>query len=420
MLRIKKTYGAKSSTYFILFILSVGIHKSNYLIEQLTGFNIQNFVGISLLTFPLAFLIISYYNSSARKFNMGKNDDSLLMKIVLFYINLLLLYGLIMGNDKAIIFQEYWTGMIVLFSYKIAKNKNIWQLFERKLIIIFLIFSVLVFIGNSYTQVHLMEDGYDAFETGTTTALMSYNLAPVLDFWPFIFLLSFFNKKIKKYRILTYIPLIIYLSFQLFFLKRAPSVRAISFLILAMIIKMKISGNNNAIVKQFFAFAVIGIVISLAIPKALLDRFETKDSARQDEAKGMLTQLTPLEFVIGRGLGGTYYVEQGGIVQSINEEGRAVTANMHIGAFYPILKGGGVLFFLICYHVLSTVFRNIKRIKKLSKEGLTSLIFLIVYSVFRLIEGPISPGAIFDALLFGMSLGYLNRNKNYGFKNLPN
>lgn len=416
MLIIKKSYDVKSSTYFILFILSVGIHKSNYLIEQLTGINIQNLVGISLLTFPLVFLIISYYNSSARKFNMGKNEDSLLMKTVFFYINLLLLYGLFVGNDTTIIFQEYWTGMIVLLSYKIAKSKNIWLLFEGKLIIIFLIFSVLVFLGNSYTQVHLLEDGYDALERGTTTALMSYNIAPILDFWPFIFLLTFFNKKIKKFRILTFAPLFIYLAFQLFFLKRAPSVRAISFLILAMIIKMKISGNSNAIIKQFFAFAVIGIVISLATPKALLDRFEIKDSARQDEAKGMLTQLTPLEFLIGRGLGGTYYVENGGIVQSINEEGRAISANMHIGAFYPILKGGFLLFVLICYHIMTTVIRNIKRIQKLSKEGLASLIFLIVYSVFRLIEGPISPGSIFDALLFGMSLGYLNTNKNYILK----
>ena len=109
--------------------------------------------------------------------------------------------------------------------------------------------------------------------------------------------------------------------------------------------------NSNAIIKQVFAFAVIGIVVSLFTPKALLDRFETKDSARQDEAKGMFTQLTPLELVIGRGLGGTYYVEKGGIVQSINNEGRAVSANMHIGALYPILKGGVLLFLLIFYSI---------------------------------------------------------------------
>tara|TARA_R110002049_G_scaffold125367_1_gene280973 strand:- start:12722 stop:13978 length:1257 start_codon:yes stop_codon:yes gene_type:complete len=410
MLRKNYNYEKKSSTYFILFILSVGLHKSDYLILQLTGISIQSTIGVSLLSFPLIFLVLSYYYRPARNINTGKNEDSLLMKIIFFYVNILLFYGLIVKNDVTIIFLEYWTGMIVLLSYKISKSENLWLLFESKLKVIFLIFSVLVFLGNGYTQVHLMEDGYDAFETGTTTALVSYNMAPILDFWPFVFLLSFFNKKIK-YRILALVPLIIYLAFQLFFLKRAPSVRAISFLILAMIIKMKISGNSNAIIKQFFAFIVIGVLVSLAIPKALLDRFETKDSARQDEAKVMLTHLSPLEIIIGKGLGGTYYVEQGGIVQSINEEGRAISANMHIGAFYPILKGGLLLFFLIFYHILSTVFRNIKRVQKLSKEGLASLIFLIVYSVFRLIEGPISPGSIFDALLFGMSLGYLNRNK---------
>ncbi|MFT5213162.1 MAG: hypothetical protein ACI9WV_000879 [Patiriisocius sp.] len=420
MFRKSNTYSKKSTTFFILFILSVGLHKSNYLILQLTGISIQSTIGISLLLFPLIFLALSYYYSPERNINTRKSEDSFLMKTLFFYINLLLLYGLIIENNISIIFLEYWTGMIILLSYKIAKSENIWLLFEGKLIVVFFIFSFLVFLGNGYTQIHLKEFGYDAFETGITTALVSYNIAPMLDFWPFLFLMGFFNKKIKKYKILTFIPLAIYLSFQLFFLKRAPSVRAISFLLLAIFIKMKISENYKMFTKLMLSLISIVVVALLFTPEALINRFKTEDTSRQDEASAMLAQLTPLEMLFGRGLGGIYYVEEGGIVQSINEEGRAVSANMHIGAIYPILKGGALLFFLIFYHIISTVIRNIKRVKKLSKEGLTSLIFLIVYSLFRLIEGPFSTGAIFDALLFGMSLGCLNRNKNYGFKNPPN
>jgi hypothetical protein len=400
-----------SRTFFILFVLSVGIHKSNYLISQLIGINIQNIIKVSLLIFPLLFLLISYRYSSSKRIITKKNKDSLLLNVLFFYINLLLVYGVIIGNDITNIFQEYWTGLLVLFSYKIAASKDIWNLFEGKLHIIFLIFAALVFLGKGYTDVDLAEFGYDAFETGITTALLAYSMAPILDFWPFLFLLGFFNKKIKKSQILVFTPLVIYLSFQLFFLKRAPSVRAISFLLLAIFIKMKISENNKMFTKLMLSLISIVVVALLFTPEALKDRFKTEDTSRQDEASGMLAQLTPLEMLFGRGLGGIYYVEEGSIIESINDEGRPVSSNMHIGAIYPILKGGIILFFLIFYHIFTTVYRNVKRLKNLSKEGLSCLVFLIVYSLFRLIEGPVSPGSIFDALLFGMSLGYLNRNK---------
>ena len=369
-----------------------------------------------MLLFPLPFLFIAYRYSSSRKINTKKNKDSLVVNIIFSYVNILLFYGLIRGNNIENIIFEYWTAVFLLLSHKIATSEDIWILFKGKLLIVFFIFSILVFLGTKYTLTHLVEIGYDALSTeGSTTGLMAYDMSPILDFWPFLFLLGFFNKKIKKFRIVIYLPFIIYLLFQLFFLKRAPSVRAISILILATFIKMKLSTNNYAFIKQIFVFITLGIVILSYTPEGLKERFKTKDTARQDESLGMLSQLNPLEFVFGRGLGGYYNVQRGGVVQYINNDGKEVSSIIHIGAAYPILKGGLLLFFLIFYHILKTVYISLKKIKKLSEEELSCLVFLIVYSVFRLIEGPFSLGAIFDALLFGMSLGYLNRSKKPQF-----
>ena len=404
-----------SQTFFIFFVLTIGIHKSNFIINEFTGLDIQSIIQISLLTFPLPFLFIAYRYSSSRKENTKKNKDSLLVNIIFFYVNILLFYGLIRGNKIDNIFFEYLTAIFLLLSHKIASSEEIWILFKGKLIIVFFIFSILVFLGTKYTLTHLVEIGYDALSPeGSPTGLMAYDMSPMLDFWPFLFLLGFFNEKIK-YRILIYSPFIIYLFFQVFFLKRAPSVRAISILILALFIKMKLSTNNYAFIKQIFVFITLGIVILSYTPEGLKERFNTQDTARQNEALGMFTQLNPLEFVIGRGLGGYYNVQRGGIVQYTNNEGKELSSIMHIGAAYPILKGGLLLFFLIFYHILKTVYISFRRIKELSEEELSCLVFLIVYSVFRLIEGPFSLGAIFDALLFGMSLGYLNRSKKPQF-----
>ncbi|MEQ6123443.1 hypothetical protein AAON49_04510 [Pseudotenacibaculum sp. MALMAid0570] len=404
------SYRKISGILFFLFILSVGLHKSNYLINQLSGVNIESIIGITLLAFPLLFLFLSYYYSPSRRIYSIKRKDSFVVNIIFFYVHCLLVYGVIRGNDLSSLFQEYWTSLVILLAYKISSEDYIWKMFEGKLRITFFVFAGLVFLGRSYTLEHLSVLGYDALETGNTTAVLSYTMAPMLDFWPFLFLLPFFNKEKKvRNKILIFLPLIVYLGFQLYFLKRAPSARAISFLILATAINMKITGNSKIFIRQIFLLGTIASLMFVFTPEALVKRFQTKDTARQDEAVQMISQLSVYELLIGRGLGGDYVVNQGGIVQFIDNKGKPVSTSVHIGAVYPILKGGFFFFFLVLFHILSTVYKSAIRIKELSSRELSCLVFLIIYSLFRLIEGPLTPGSVFDALLFGMSLGYLNR-----------
>ena len=145
-----------SQTFFIFFVLTIGIHKSNFIINEFTGLDIQSIIQISLLTFPLPFLFIAYRYSSSRKENTKKNKDSLLVNIIFFYVNILLFYGLIRGNKIDNIFFEYLTAIFLLLSHKIASSEEIWILFKGKLIIVFFIFSILVFLGTKYTLTHLV------------------------------------------------------------------------------------------------------------------------------------------------------------------------------------------------------------------------------------------------------------------------
>ena len=64
-----------SQTFFIFFILAVGIHKSNFIINEFTGLDIQSIIQISLLLFPLPFLFIAYRYSSSIKINTKKNNN---------------------------------------------------------------------------------------------------------------------------------------------------------------------------------------------------------------------------------------------------------------------------------------------------------------------------------------------------------
>ena len=104
-----------SQTFFIFFILAVGIHKSNFIINEFTGLDIQSIIQISLLLFPLPFLFIAYRYSSSRKINTKKNKDSLVVNIIFSYVNILLFYGLIRGNNIENIIFEYkiWRAQFI-------------------------------------------------------------------------------------------------------------------------------------------------------------------------------------------------------------------------------------------------------------------------------------------------------------------
>ena len=111
-----------------------------------------------------------------------------------------------------------------------------------------------------------------------------------------------------------------------------------------------------------------------------------------------------------------YHSAKDGIVERINEDGVEVKSTLHIGFGDSILKGGLILFILISLHGISLIIKNLNRIKLISNEQFVGLAFLITFLLFRLIEGGLTPGSIFNAVLFGMSLGILENNKDIRIK----
>jgi hypothetical protein len=405
-----------SAKYFILFVLSVGIHKCNYLFSQIIGLNFQSIIGITLLSFPLLFLYLSYYFS---KDVTPFYSNSRYVQLIFIYINILLIYGILNGNFVQRAFEEYWTGLIVLLSYKLSNSKAIWNLFEKELIWIYIGFSFLVYIGTGYVQDHLLSGEFENIQFDSiTVSSVAYDISPILDFWPFILLLGMSaHKKIGFAKYLHLLPVIIYVLFQFYFLKRAPTIRAVFHFSLGTI--LLIYYQTTAEKKGIRALAILFVFLFLAyffLPENLSDRFKTEDKARQNELANMFSQLSYDEWIFGRGLGGEYNSGVDGIYERINQKGVEVKSTLHLGFGDSILKGGLILFSLISLHGISLIIKNLNRIKLISKEQFAGLGFLITFLLFRFIEGGISPGSIFNAVLFGMSLGVLENNKDIRIK----
>lgn len=400
----------KSTYFFLLFIIAVIIHKCNYLFSQHYGLNIQSIFSFSLLFFPIIFLSISYhFNKEASPLFI----NSRFVNLILIYTHLLLFYGLVRGNSITVILNEYWTSWIVLFSYKLANSKSIWKLFEKELFYIFLIAAYFVYLGVGYAQEHLLVDHFDASRIDSVTvASVAYDISPILDFWPLIVVYSIFKKE-RKFRAvhLKYlVPFVIYLAFQFYFLKRAPTIRSIfQILILFLIARVYFDWSRKVVLRITSLFIVVVLLVVLFFPQNLMERFKTNDDSRQEELLNMFSQLNVLEMLVGRGLGGEFISANNGVVERIDSDGNGVKSTLHIGIGDTVLKGGLFFLSLISFHIIYLFSRLLLNIKKCSQEQFTAFCLLICFVTFRFIEGGITPGAIFNGMLFGLCIGILEK-----------
>jgi len=402
--------------YVLLFILSVGLHKLNYLIDEVSGLNIQESLGFTLLVFPFLFLFLAYLKAQTLT-NFNPWVASFHVRFIIIYTFFLLLYGRIAGNSSMYL-DELWTAFIVFFSYKLGALDSVWNLFRGKIVWVYLIFACFVLLATQYKQKEIAYGNYDLqkFEGNTVTS-EAYNVSPILDFWPLIFLINLYSyKKGFWIKFVTYLPLVIYLLFQIYFLKRAPTGRVIFYLIVSFVVLLYI---NKSYSRNF------GLIISLLIglfifysfiPEDLVERFYTEDKSRQVELVGMLSNLNSVEVFFGKGLGGEFLVGGDGVSERLNKYGREVKSTLHIGIGDAILKGGLVLFFAIFSHVFVALKFGLSNIKRINNIGLTAFVFLLVFTIFRLIEGGLTPGAVFNAFGFGLSLGALDRQRISGIR----
>jgi hypothetical protein len=392
-----------SSLFFLLFFVVVIAQKSNYLITILTGINIEYFFGgVSFMYYSIFVFFLAYIFS--RKYSLLKSKKIFIYLFI--YSNLLLLLGFLLGNAIFNILIDYWIMILITISYLFGKDIDKWNLFRKELVVLFYFSAMLVLLGTVHLSSNFLEFSDKAGNISTAT--IAYNISPILDIWPFIFLLKFFeSRKIKDF-ILAVLPFLIYFAFQLFFLKRAPSIRALTFLIVAVVLYMYLRGNIRIVLKLLLLSLLVGILTTIYFPADLIERFSSIESDRLNEALGMVSQMTIFSHFFGNGLGGFFYNDYIGGAIVVDSDGSMGKYIIHIGALYPYLKGGIILMFLIYILYINTIYRALRRARYLSSEELTALCYLIVYGLFRLIEGPPSTGAIFDGVLFGMSLGILS------------
>ena len=240
--------------------------------------------------------------------------------------------------------------------------------------------------------------------TGRNTHTLAYEISNLLNIWPIVFVVALSRSKKDLWRILGIAAIGAFMAFQIYFQKRAPSARAITYFLMAVLVLRNIPALQHRKILLWAALLLVVVVMNMPT-EGLESRFSQINNLRLIEAKVALNDFDSLEIIAGRGMGGYFLLDEfpGVFVETmVNENGQFGRTKTHMGVVYPIIKGG--ILFLAIHIILVWPFfaRSRNKFWRHNKYNSTSLIVLPVYVLFRLIEGPFSTGVVFDGVIFGL------------------
>lgn len=269
-------------------------------------------------------------------------------KLLLFYYAYLLATGLFaFKNDMRHVGLDFILLPFFFAGILMGCKKENWVFFDKFIFVFFTvnIVACLYWIGGFseflLSRRHLIITAFDN---------TPYFFWGNLSIWPYCLLTMPDKSKFRK--IVTIAGIVLYFSFAIIFLKRAPFVYLVLFLVLILFSRRKLFKLSKA---AFFLFVGVTILWGVFQPYSggtaqimvenLKMRFTQEDSVANTLMKEdrlsydpvlILTQFSRMEYIVGRGLGG--------VVEDI--EGRypeEMTHSLHNGSALTTLKGGLLL-----------------------------------------------------------------------------
>merc|ERR1712127_1116897 len=97
----------------------------------------------------------------------------------------------------------------------LGSYNSVWEDMYKPLTILFWIFCIPVFIGTYIPRLHLLESGaadylIEKYGGLTPTGTLAYEIYPILDFFPIVFMLAVMYKKLDIWKILGLGTILIY------------------------------------------------------------------------------------------------------------------------------------------------------------------------------------------------------------------
>lgn len=373
--------------------------------------------GSLLFLFPT---IIGYGVFSNNLFGYLNRKGRVWVVALAIIVSNLALYGwLVQGYGASTIIRESGAFLVILACAILGSIPQFWKDIYRTFIGLILVALGLNLAALSDITALITADG---LRSRSGVESISYEIQNVLHLWPYFLFTARFHKRFFVYII--FLGVVFIFIQQLLYQKRIGTAEVIIYLTIFFVIAprytLQWSKSWHLLPEPFLrtSFLIIcsvGLAFALLLApqiinaqtSALIERFNTSDTARIDEAAHMLSSLNGVEYLIGRGMGG-YFGRDGTHLKKIpfvflTDVGVIGRRELHVGALMPMLKGG-LLLMVVYYLGIAAVLWTWKQNKE-DPLSFAAYIFVLVSFIYSLQGGMFILGDSYHLVLLGLGIG---------------
>jgi hypothetical protein len=317
------------------------------------------------------------------------------------------LWGYVQGNGIRDIILDLLGMLMVIGAYLNGASEAFWKASTRPMLVLGTLAMALAIRNTAIDAVIL-----DRSLLGDQAGYRAANALLVIPLWAMI--LAQGRRSWEFYWAVALILGGIYMQFA--FAKRLGSVHLLVLLAFAVVLVPLLHRQPR---RSVGALVIAGIAILFLVPKAgfdrTIDRFMgsygvgstlTTENSRIEEAKDMLSSFKPSDWLLGRGMGGSFTsmtIDTANV--SIGEDtGSTERQQLHMGILFPFLKGG-LVWSMIYLWPITIILARIGRLRDFDAVTQSCILWAATYYAFQLMEGPVTYSNCWDGLALGLAIG---------------
>jgi len=342
-------------------------------------------------------------------------------QLITGHVILLVILGVVEEHLPADITRDAIPYVVIAMFATLGQRSAVWRFTESAALWIGLLAVPINLVGLDLTDIV----GRD------TVHSEAYRTQAALGLWPLLLVALPSQPRSWRRLAAASLPFFVLVE-QLFFLKRAPTVRVALVIVLLLFVAPSFAqarwrGGLVLVLGGLTALTALtvgawGEMLGTAA-SSLGSRFQGDSglSATLIEDNGRITEVIAwadstedVQWVMGRGMGSYFtHVDVTDFVQSeVDAQGSLARRALHIGAFDPIFRGG-LLFAVLYFGAFAIALSRVGLAIALARAGeqnsrtLSGALFLFVYLAFQLTEGAPTTSFYFDLTVIGLALGRL-------------
>ncbi len=400
----------KTARFFIvLFFILAFLNTSRRAFVSFLGFDPRYFFG--LLSIPTMVLATWKYRQALGP-PPGVSGYRVNLAIFALLVPLLAFYGYLRGNLLQYTLLDLAVYILIFCFLYLGRYDQVWADLEKPLCLLMLAGILLIVAGTFRPAVRIGYEGIELAEIGRgryTVFTLGYDLKMLLGLAPLIFAMGYMRPRWDWVKITGVVGIVAAITMQVYFQKRAPTLRELAY---AGMVVLIIPMFHKKVKMGTTALLVVGTIVVVALAggqhvEKLLTRYgegaPLLENERWFEAGALLKDFNPLDYMVGRGMGGYFTPPvnwQAGVV-FVNYQGDMGRPSLHVGMLFPLLKGG-LIFMAVYYAFFFRLFVPKGRAWYLNRYNAAAMAVLPVYWFFQLIGGPPSIYASYDCVLIGL------------------